>query len=265
MLRKKLFCLLGSWCCLYMNILLTNDDGYDYPGVLALRDALSELGEVFIAAPMTEKSGTSQALSIYDNVYVQEFDKHHWMVEGFPVDCVNIALHGDIFDVEFDLVVSGINKGVNMGQDVLYSGTVGAAYHAFIHGRTALAVSCGYIEEDGDFAAVAGFVKNFIDDNPFIFDEPTLLNINHPPVGKRINGIKWTQLGRRLYRDNYKRTTLADGSYYFNLGGSILDHIKGEQGSDFDAYDHNFVSITPLTTDVTDYRRIERYRRGSAE
>ncbi|MDH5721440.1 MAG: 5'/3'-nucleotidase SurE [Spirochaetia bacterium] len=240
-----------------MNILLTNDDGIDFPGLSILREELQSIGKVFVFAPTREKSGTSQALSIFDDVYVQPLDKNTFIVNGYPVDCINIGLHGGLIHEPVDIIVSGINKGVNMGDDIYYSGTVGAARHGFIHGYPSLAVSCGYLDENGDYASVSKFVKSFIEENASLFKKPVLLNINHPVPAKNVSGIKWTKLGRRIYRDTYKKTRINKQEYYFNLGGSELSH-KEEKGTDFEAYENNYVSITPLKRDATDYEIFDK-------
>ncbi|MDH5717299.1 MAG: 5'/3'-nucleotidase SurE [Spirochaetia bacterium] len=245
-----------------MNILLTNDDSISFIGLTALYEELSQMANVYIFAPAREKSGTSQALSIYDDVYVQPQNEHIYIVNGFPVDCVNIGLHSNIVNIKFDLVISGINKGVNMGDDVYYSGTVGAARHSFIHGYPSIAVSCGYLDETGDFKTISKFLIEFINDNQSMLKQPMLLNINHPVPAKNALGIKWTKLGKRLYRDTYKRTPIDHSEFYFNLGGSELFY-KEEEGSDFEAYYNNYVSITPLTRDATNYQLLQKQTKGT--
>lgn len=244
-----------------MNILLTNDDGLHFPGVTILRDSLKDLGNVYICAPSSEKSGTSQAITIYDPVYVKEHNEREFLIEGFPVDCVNIGLHGDIIADKIDLVISGINKGVNMGEDTWYSGTVGAARHAYIHGISAIAISCGYLDSNGNYEKIADFVKDFIESPYMSIEKPTLFNINYP-VEKPIAGTKLTKLGRRIYRDSYKKTSLKDGGFLFDLGGSQLSHQPVTM-SDFEAYANGYVSVTPLTTDATDYETLKNIDKDS--
>ena len=244
-----------------VNLLLTNDDGIEFPGIMALKEAFEGYAEnIFIFGPAMEKSATSQAMTIYDDIYVKPLDSHTYIVNGFPVDCVNVALYGELLDVEIDLIVSGINKGVNMGEDVLYSGTVGAARHGFSHGISALAVSCGYLDKEGDFASVARFTRRFVESHrELLFSSPQLWNINHPPYEVPDKKIKWTKLGQRIYRDKYKRRSVEQGAFLMNLGGSELFH-KETEGSDFAAYEAGFVSITPLQTDATDYQTYNQYR-----
>jgi len=241
-----------------MNILLTNDDGIDFPGIQSLFDTLSGRHTPYIFAPAMEKSATSKAMTLFEDIYVKNTEERKYIVNGFPVDCVNIALHGGILDVRFDLVISGINKGVNMGQDVLYSGTVGAAMHAYLHNYPAIAVSCGYLDREGDFNRVADFINGFIDQNSDKFNQKMLLNINYPVENNFKEQIKWTKLGQRIYRDTYKKAQLDTHSMLVNLGGSELGY-KEEEGTDFEAYFEGNISVTPLKYYDTDYETRDRF------
>ena len=239
-----------------LNILLTNDDGISFPGLVVLRRYLSYFANTYVFAPSKEKSATSQAISIYTDVPVEVVDEYTYIVEGYPVDCVNIGLYGGMIPKNIDLVISGINKGVNMGEDVWYSGTVGAARHAYIHKIPALAISSGYLDERGDYERIASFLVSFIKEFWPIISEPALLNLNFPPV-KPWKGIKWTKLGKRIYRDKYQKKEIGKGKYHFNLGGSILGYEE-EEGADFFAYYQGYVSVTPLEIDTTHYELLER-------
>jgi len=235
-----------------MNILFTNDDGIHFPGIQALADTFKSFANVFIFAPAMEKSATSQAMTVFDDIYVKKIDERTYIVNGFPVDCVNIAIHGGFIQEKIDLVISGINKGVNMGEDIFYSGTVGAARHAYIHGIPALAVSCGFLDATGDFTKVARFILNFVQENFSILPKPFLLNINYPNDVKIPEKIKWTKSGQRIYRDSYKRLALTENEFLVNLGGSTLGN-KEREGCDFEVYKDGYISITPLNKDGTDY------------
>lgn len=243
-----------------LNILITNDDGIEFPAVTALREELSKLGRTALFAPAIERSATSQAMTIYEDIYVKPAGVDTYIVNGYPVDCVNVALHGEIIEMKFDLVVSGINKGVNMGEDVWYSGTVGAARHAVIHGVPALAVSTGLFNASDDFSSAAQCVRKLIQTTPSLLEAPLLYNVNIPPGINSVEKIKWTKLGSRIYRDKYKKTPIGPqehGAFLFNLGGSELDHEE-IRGTDFEAYYGGFISITPLQNDVTNYERISK-------
>jgi 5'-nucleotidase len=235
-----------------MNILFTNDDGIHFPGIQALVEAFKDYARVFVFAPAMEKSATSQAMTIFEDIYVKKIDDRTFIVNGYPVDCVNIALHGGFINEKIDLVISGINKGVNMGQDVFYSGTVGAARHAYMHGIPALAVSSGFLDASGDFAKIAAFILKFVKENFEQLPRPFLFNINYPANVKMPEKIKWTKSGIRIYRDTYKKTALAENEFLVNLGGSTLGY-KEIGDCDFEVYENGFISLTPLNKDGTDY------------
>lgn len=245
-----------------MHILATNDDGIHFPGITELARVLRKKHRVSVLGPAKERSGTGMALSIYDDVYVKKLREDTYIVNGFPVDCVNIGLHGDILDSPVDFVISGINKGVNMGEDVLYSGTVGAAAHAAVHGVPAWAVSSGYLDATGDFTRVAEFVLELLEEEYHKKYPCEVLNINMPAFEKPPYTIKWTQLGSRFYRDSYQKKKMADGGELFNLGGSELSHHPVE-GSDFEAFSQGCVSLTPLALNRTDYEKLRKYIRQS--
>jgi len=235
-----------------MNILFTNDDGIHFPGIEALVEAFKEVANVYVFAPAMEKSATSQAMTLFEDIYVKKLDDRTYIVNGYPVDCVNIALHGGFLNEKIDLVISGINKGVNMGEDIFYSGTVSAARHAYIHGIPALAVSSGFLDATGDFKRVAAFVLNFVEENFQRLEKPFLLNINYPKLAKIPEKIKWTKCGVRIYRDSYKKSSLSGNEFLVNLGGSTLGY-KEIGDCDFEVYENGYVSITPLNKDGTDY------------
>jgi len=242
-----------------VKILLTNDDGINFEGIQILRKTLErEKHNVTLFAPAIEKSATSQAMTIYDDIYVKKVDTTTYIVNGFPVDCINIALHGEFVSPDFDLIISGINKGVNMGDDIHYSGTVGAARHAYIHNYPAIAISTEYINGEGEFQKVSEFVAQFIQEYHYLWQEKILLNINCPKNIIFDKKIKWTKLGSRIYRDKYKRTLLEQDTYLLNLGGSELNYKEREE-TDFEAFYQGFISVTPLTTDGTDYKLREKY------
>jgi 5'-nucleotidase len=240
-----------------MRILISNDDGLSFPGLTRLREKLEEFGETWVFAPAEEKSATGQALTIYRDIRVVKLGERTFEVDGFPCDCVNVALHSG-FAPAFDFCVTGINKGVNMGQDIWYSGTVGAARHAFIHNVPSFAVSCGYLDAGGDFTKVAGIFGEIFARFSADADQNFLLNVNIPMTAQDASDIKWAKLGRRIYRDNYKRTNQDDGSTLLNLGGSVLSH-GGEADTDFHWYDKGCTVITPLTIDATDHKKLKEH------
>ena len=241
-----------------MNILVTNDDGIEFIGNTALSKKMAELGNVYRFAPIVERSATSQALTIFDNIEVIDRGNNAFEISGYPADCVNVALHSNLISEKIDLVVSGINKGENMGEDVIFSGTVAAARHAFIHGVPALAVSCGYIDENGDYDSVAQYTLDLLKDKLLGFEKPFFLNLNYP-VYKPVKGLKWAKLGHRIYRDTYKEVEVNGNRKKIFLGGSILSYEK-TPGTDFGYYDEGYATLTPLTLDTTDYEELRRYQ-----
>lgn len=239
-----------------MNILITNDDGISCNGIIALEKAFKKKHKTFLIAPLKERSATSMALSIYDKMRVEKVYDDHYIVDGYPVDCVNIGLHGEIFP-KIDLVISGINRGVNMGHDVHYSGTVGAARHAAVHGFLAIAVSSGKINIDSDYSREAELLLELLETKPETFKKGIVYNLNFPQEYKpSLSEIKAARLGKRTYFDTYTRTPIIGGIFDFFLGGSELGHIK-ESGTDFEAYYMNKISITPISLDPTEKPELE--------
>jgi len=233
-----------------MNILLTNDDGISSNGIKALEFTLKKKFHTFLIAPLKEKSATSQALSIHDKLRVEKINYDHYIVDGFPVDCVNIGLHGKIFP-SVDIVISGINRGVNMGHDVHYSGTVGAARHAAIHGKLAFAVSSGCFTQGYDYVKEAEFIYRLLEKKLDCFKTGIVYNINFPEKFEEdLNQIAFTKLGIRTYEDTYEVTQLYENISEFFLGGSLLGHIS-TKGSDFEAFYSGKVSITPISIHTT--------------
>ena len=239
-----------------MNILITNDDGVDFPGIKILQEKLSQLGRAVIVAPEKEASGTSQAITLFSPLRVRKLNEHTYSVKGYPSDCVNLGLNGDLFSEKIDLVVSGINKGVNMGADIWYSGTVAGARHAFIHGLSGLAISCGYYEFNVHYEKVADFTLDFIKNDLPKMKPPAFVNINHPPLSKT-RGIKWSCLGQRTYKDTYDLIDSQGDERSYRFKCLELDHIP-QRGSDFDAYENGYISVTPLHLDATDHDQLRK-------
>ncbi|HET8729957.1 MAG TPA: 5'/3'-nucleotidase SurE [Moraxellaceae bacterium] len=238
-----------------MRFLVSNDDGVLAPGLAALADALSALGEVTVVAPESERSGFSNALSLDRPLRPVRQPNGFWAVNGTPADCVHLALNG-LLDFEPDLVVSGINSGANLGDDTLYSGTVAAAMEARFLGKTAIAVSlagpsarnCGVEGYAGAAAMVVRLIENW---ESLQLPPRTLLNVNVPegPVDA-LKGFRVTRLGHRGRAQDVM--TLEDPRgrevYWIGLAGEPAD--AGE-GTDFHAVHEGYVSVTPVQTDLT--------------
>ncbi len=233
-----------------MNILITNDDGIASNGILALEKVLNKDHNIFLIAPLKERSATSMALSIHNSLRVEKVNTNHYIVDGYPADCVNIGLHGNIFP-PIDMVISGINRGVNMGHDVHYSGTVGAARHGAIHKRLSLAVSSGNLDSNYDYIREAELVREVLGVWTENFLPGTVYNINIPKnFESSLSSIETVRLGKRTYVDTYYSNPIIGGISEFYLGGSELGH-KEEEGTDFDTFFRGKVAITPLGLDQT--------------
>lgn len=240
-----------------MRILLTNDDGIMAPGIQALWRELAGLGEVTVVAPDSERSATSQAITVHHPIRV---DKHcivdpplcAWRVGGTPTDCVKIAVEA-LLEHKPDLVVSGINQGPNLGTDVLYSGTVSAAIEGALHGIPAVAVSL-VSWQPADFGPAARFAAKLVKTLAERGLPPnTLLNVNVPAVAQeRLAGVAVTKLGTIEYENTFERRQDPRGRVYYWMGGSIVDAANGED-TDVAAVKEGKISVTPIHFDLTNY------------
>lgn len=246
-----------------MLILVTNDDGIHSPGLRTLAEALKGLGRVVVVAPDRERSAISHALTLHSPLRAVERGDDCWAVDGTPTDCVNLGIHG-LLKATPDLVVSGINQGANLGDDLTYSGTVAAAMEATLMGVPALAVSLAadrFAEEDflwsGRWAAkLAVMVK----DHGLPAD--TFLNVNVPPGCP--HGMKLTRQGKRRYADAVVRNIDPRGRSYYWIGAGELS-FHDLEGTDVHAVERAWVSVTPLHLDLTNYAAFERLRHWEAE
>lgn len=243
-----------------MNILCTNDDGYLATGIGVLARAASALGSVTTVAPDREQSATSSSLTLHHPLRARRARDGTWIVDGTPTDCVILAV-GELMSQRPDVCVSGVNHGSNMGEDVLYSGTVAAAMEATVLGIPAVAVSyCGVFPEEmeGLEVLVSGLLEGILGRGDFPSD--TLLNINLPPIAPdEVKGVRITSLGRRRYADSITRANDPMGREYFWIGGGVATW-RGPADSDFQAVEDGYVSVTPLHLDLTNYGLIEDIR-----
>lgn len=242
-----------------MRILVTNDDGYLAAGIGVLARAARRLGEVRIVAPDREQSATSHSLTLHHPLRVRRVDDAMQVVDGTPTDCVVLAV-GELLEEKPDLVLSGINHGPNLGDDVLYSGTVAAAMEATILGIPAVALSHagGHDEDLSMWEPVLGALLEQVANRDF--PEQTLINVNLPPVQPgAARGIRITTLGRRAYLDSLTRARDPSGREYFWIGGGE-SRWWGAETSDFHAVRDGYISITPLHLDLTNHRLIEDIR-----
>jgi 5'-nucleotidase len=247
-----------------MKFLATNDDGILAHGLECLVAAAEPLGEVTVVAPDREQSATSHSLTLHHPLRPVKRGDRRWQVDGTPTDCVMLALEALMADKP-DWVLSGINHGQNMGEDVLYSGTVAAAMEGLSLGVRSIAVSFAGGDLRADVTRLREQVATLTRVLEHIvalpsFPASTLLNINLPPVpGGEVKGIRLTRLGRRVYSQSV--TPLKDpwGRQIFWIGGGDISWT-GEDDSDFRAIQEGYVSITPLHLDLTHYTLLQDAR-----
>ena len=239
-----------------MHILLSNDDGYQAPGLKALFESTKQHGDITIVAPNENKSGASGSLTLSKEITVRTSGKRCFVVDGTPVDCVHIGLNG-LLDDEPDMVLSGINSGSNLGDDVLYSGTVGAALEGRRLAYPGVAVSLVGSEPKHYLSAgqVASAIVSELKINPL--PSRTILNVNVPdrPL-EDLHGYKITRLGYRARSHPVIRLNASDDYRQYRIGtiGSAAD---SGPGTDFSAVNEGYVSITPLRIDSTDHSQCE--------
>jgi 5'-nucleotidase len=243
-----------------MRILCTNDDGYMALGLGVLADAARSQGEVAIVAPDREQSATSHSLTIHRPLRARISQDGAHVVDGTPTDCVIMAVN-ELLGYRPDFCLSGVNHGSNMGEDVLYSGTVAAAMEATVIGIPSVALSYtgdDYETLDGWQPLLERFLRQILARDSF--PPHTLLNVNLPAVPvAEVRGIKVTSLGQRHYSDSITRTTDPKGREYFWIGGGISAWAGGRD-ADFRAVQDGYISVTPLHLDLTNYTTLEEIR-----
>ena len=255
-----------------MKILICNDDGYQASGIIALYEALRDIADVEVVAPEQNNSAKSNALTLHSPMYVQTAANGFRYINGTPADCVHIALTG-LLGYRPDLVVSGINNGANMGDDTIYSGTVGAAMEGYLFGIPAIAFS--QTEKGWSHIEVAGrrarqLVQQLMPSLEKIADgaqptvAPWLLNVNIPNLpDEQLQGVKVCRLGRRHAAERVITQTSPRGETMYWIGGAGPAKEEGE-GTDFHAAQQRFISITPLQVDLTDHERLPYWAQTAA-
>jgi len=237
-----------------MRILISNDDGYKADGIIQLAKSLSEIAEVIVVAPSENKSAASSSLTIGKPLKPIQIEKNVYAIDATPSDCVHLALCGFIKE-SIDLVVTGINFGANLGDDVIYSGTVAGAIEGRFLGLPSIALSlaswqCKHFDTAGEIAKllVAQINKAPLANN-------TIINVNVPDIPMtEIKGIKSTRLGNR-HKSEPSIQDLKNPSLYW-IGENGKEADNGE-GTDFHAVSNNFVSVTPLQIDLTKYLELK--------
>lgn len=238
-----------------MRILISNDDGYLSPGIEALAAAVRQIASVTVVAPDRDRSGASHSLTLKKPLRVQEAHNGFLFVDGTPTDCVHLAITG-LMPEQPDMIISGINRGGNLGDDVLYSGTVAAAMEGRWLGYPAIAVSLvGPRPRHYDTAAAV--VVQMVQAMKHLPPE-TILNVNVPNIPhSELAGYRATRLGNRHKSEPAVRDTDPVGEIIYWVGPPGGEQDAGE-GTDFDAVRHNMVSVTPLTTDLSKHREIDQ-------
>jgi len=234
-------------------ILVSNDDGIHSEGLAALAEAVAAHGRVVVVAPDREQSAVSHSLTLHRPLRIDEAGPWRYMVDGTPTDCINLAVNA-ILSERPALVVSGINKGANLGDDVTYSGTVSAAMEGTLLGIPSIAVS-QVGRAPYDFRAAAEFAAGVVAralGHPLPPD--TLLNVNVPRLepGAHPRGVSLTRMGRRRYGDAIVEKIDPRGRKYYWIGGEELSFVE-EEGTDFAAISAGCISVTPIHLDLTNY------------
>ena len=242
------------------HVLITNDDGIASPGLLALKNTLTNIGRVTVLAPDRNWSASGHVKTLHKPLRVDEVTLADGTpalaTDGAPSDAVALAFLG-LADLPIDMVVSGVNRGANLGYDMTYSGTVTAAMEGVIHGVPAIAISLDSNAYD-DFGVAAGFAARLAREAlTHGLAEGILLNINVPPLpADQIAGVVITRTGRRIYRDELvHRLDPRDRPYYW-IGGPAPTGVEDE-GTDIWAVAHGYISVTPIQLDLTAYDSLE--------
>lgn len=235
-------------------ILLTNDDGSKAEGLLALKEELLTIGTVVVVAPDEERSGVGQGLTVHQPMRVFEISKDHYSLTGTPTDCILFALY-KLLKTPPDLVVSGINNGPNLGDDVMYSGTVAAAREASLHQIPAFAFSLVTHRKEPDFAYGANFARCLIQELVPI-SSGSFFNVNIPE-GKP-ESYQFTRQGSKIVASSVEERQDPRGQKYYWIGRDKSEWLI-EGGSDYEALRKGLVSVTPLQRDQTDYNVLKTY------
>lgn len=240
-----------------MRILVSNDDGHQARGLIELAQALQQVAEVTVVAPERDRSGASNSLTLDNPIRVWRMAADSYRVEGTPTDCVHLAITG-LLDVQPDMVISGVNAGANLGDDVLYSGTVAAAMEGRFLGLPAIAISLAAASPTHYDSAtrVARMLLERLRMDPLPAD--TILNVNVPDRAWRdLNGFEATRLGQRHQAEPVVRSEDPRGRPIYWIGPPGMEQDAGP-GTDFHAVNRGFVSITPIQVDLTRYQALEQ-------
>lgn len=240
---------------------MSNDDGFRSEGIVALSEALAPLGTVYVVAPDRERSAAGHSLTLSHPLRVEKVGQRIYAVDGTPTDCVNLAVNGILRKKKIDILVAGINKGGNMGDDITYSGTVSAAMEGTLLGIPSVAVSLAsrnHFQFDAAAEFAARVARKVLSRG---LPKDTLLNVNLPDVaGGEIRGVKITRQGKRIYGEAVVEKRDPRGRKYYWIGGDTLQ-TQDVPGSDLEAVEQNYISITPIHLDLTNYVSLRTLKR----
>ncbi|WP_270941076.1 5'/3'-nucleotidase SurE [Romboutsia lituseburensis] len=243
-----------------MNILITNDDGIRANGIIELAKAMSNIANVYVVAPESQRSATGHAITIHSPIMVnEEFIADNikaYSISGTPADCVKLGIEGILKDIHIDLVLSGINNGPNLGTDVIYSGTASAAIEGLVQNKPSIAISYNEFNVNRETYKnasmhVVKIVENVKDKLDMLDD--CILNVNIP--NKEIKGTKITVLGERKYENVMEERYSPYGKRYFWIGGKIKN-IEQVENNDIDCVEEGYISITPVNIDMTNKNKV---------
>ena len=240
-------------------ILICNDDGYYAEGIRELKTALQSLGRVITVAPSQDNSGVSHKITLNTALRINEIGNDVYMVDGTPVDCVHLAINGVLNGRRPDLLVSGINHGLNLGEDTAYSGTVGAAYEGFVHDVPSIAISTGSFSksnyEFNNARKIAhAFAKRLLEKDSRL--RTAVWNVNVPPG--QLKGVKLARLDKRSFQSSVVKRLDPRGRPYYWIG-PYYPKFDNEKDTDFAAYHAGYAAITPLKVEMTDFELLESY------
>lgn len=231
-----------------MKILVTNDDGIHCEGIRVLAEELGRDHEVWVFSPDGDRSGSSHSMTLRSPGKVRALDERTYTCSGMPADCVILAFRGAI-PFRPELVVSGINRGPNLGTDIVYSGTAAAARQAVLHGIPGIAVSLATYGPAFDFRPAARFVRSNLDALLAAWDASVFLNVNVPPgPDADTRGAVFARPGKRTYRDSLHTFVAPDGFTYCFLTGETIDNA-GEEAADTSVVDSGLIAVTKVLVD----------------
>jgi 5'-nucleotidase len=241
-----------------LKLLISNDDGIHSEGITTLCDELKKIADVIVVAPDRERSAAAHSLTLHLPLRVKKISKSFYAVDGTPTDSVILGVCA-ILKKKPDIIVSGINKGPNLGEDITYSGTVAAAIEGTILGIPSFAISLVSNGDSFNFKPAASFAAKLVKlVMKYGLPKSTLLNVNVPDIpGDKIEGSMITRQGKRVYDNTIVEKTDPRGKKYYWMGGDDIGFLN-EPGTDFNAIENNHISITPIKIDLTDHDSIKR-------